>query len=101
MPAVTHPFLRTLARPLALLLAVFSLVFFLQVTAHVQPNGVDESARPHCQVAHIAVPPAIATLTLSVPLVSFGQVTLSETAVHFELFFAQSPSRAPPLPRVR
>jgi hypothetical protein len=96
MPAVTHPFLRTLVRPLALLLAVFSLVFFLQVTAHVHPNGVDESACRLCQVAHIAVSPAIATVTLSVPMVSFGQITLSETAVHFELFFAQSPSRAPP-----
>jgi hypothetical protein len=95
MPA-THPFLRRLGRPLALLLAVFSFVFFLQVTAHAHLSGVDESACRLCQVAHVAVSPAVATLTLSVPLVPFGQVTISETAVHFELFFAQSPSRAPP-----
>jgi hypothetical protein len=96
MPAVTHPFLRRLSRPLALLLVLFSLTFFLQVTAHVHPNGVDESACRICQVAHVAASPAVAALTLSVPLVFFGQVILSETAVHFEFFFSQSPSRAPP-----
>ncbi len=96
MPALQHQYLRRLSQPLALLLAVFSLVFLLQVTAHAHPNGVNESACRLCQVAHVAIATGVAAVVLSVPLFSFGQVILSDGPVPCNFFFSQALSRAPP-----
>ena len=96
MLAVAHPFLRRLAKPLAIALGLLSLLFLLQVTAHSHANGQDESACRLCQVAHLGVAPAVSALVLSIPLISFGQVTPNVTLHASECFSEQSPSRAPP-----
>ena len=96
MLVVAHPFLRRLAKPLAFALALFSLVFLLQVTTHFHANGQDESACRLCQVAHLGVAPPVSALVLSVPLVSFGQVAANLTPELSEFFSEDSPSRAPP-----
>ena len=96
MLAVTHPFLRRLAKPLAIALGLLSLLFLLQVTTHSHANGQDESACRLCQVAHLGVAPAVSAIELSVPLVSFGLVTEAVTHVGSEAFSEHSPSRAPP-----
>jgi hypothetical protein len=96
MLAVTHPFLRRLAKPLAIALGVMSLLFLLQVTTHSHATGQDESACRLCQAAHLVMAPALSALQMSVPLVSCGQVTAT-VAIHVsEAFSEQSPSRAPP-----
>jgi hypothetical protein len=96
MLALTHPFLRRLAKPLAIALGLLSLLFLLQVTTHSHTNGQDESACRLCQVAHLGAAPAVSVLALSVPLVSFGQVTPNVTLFVSEAFSEHSPSRAPP-----
>jgi hypothetical protein len=96
MLAVTHPFLRRLAKPLAIALGLLSLLFLLQVSTHSHANGQDESACRLCQVAHLGVAPAVSALVLSVPLVSFGQVTPHVTPHSSEAFSEHSHSRAPP-----
>ena len=96
MVAVAHPYMRRLARPLALSLALFSLLFLLQVTPHLHANGQDEATCCLCQVAHLGATPAVAAPSLSEPLVCFGSIpTLSVEAIA-EFFFGNSPSRAPP-----
>jgi hypothetical protein len=96
MPAVTHPFLRRLAKPLAISLGLLSLLFLLQVTSHAHANGQDESACRLCQMAHLGVAPAVAVQVLSVPLVSYGHVTATVTLHISESFSEDSASRAPP-----
>ena len=96
MLAVTHPFLRRLAKSLAIALGLLSLLFLLQVTTHSHASGQDEPACRLCQVAHLGVAPAVSALVLGVPLVSFGQVTDTVTAHTSESFSEHSPSRAPP-----
>ena len=96
MLTLSHPFLRRSAKPLAIALGLLSLLFLIQVSAHSHANGQDESACCLCQVAHLGVAPAVSALVLSVPLVSFGQVTATATFTISEFFFEQSPSRAPP-----
>jgi hypothetical protein len=96
MHAVAHPFLRRLAKPLAIALGLLSLLFLLQVTTHSHANGQHESACRLCQVAHLGVAPAVSALVLSVPLVSFGQVTASVALNVSEPFSEHSHSRAPP-----
>jgi hypothetical protein len=96
MLAVTHPFLRRLAKPLAITLGLLSLLFLLQVTTHSHANGQDESACRLCQVAHLGVAPAVSALVLSVPLVSFGLVTPHVSLYGSEAFSEHSHSRAPP-----
>jgi len=96
MLGVTHPFLRRLAKPLAIALGVLSFLFLLQVSTHSHASGQDESACRLCQVAHLVMVPAVSALQMSAPLVSCGQVTAT-VAIHLsEAFCEQSPSRAPP-----
>jgi hypothetical protein len=47
-------------------------------------------------VAHLGVAPVVSALVLSVPLVSYGQVTDTVSLHISESFYAHSPSRAPP-----
>lgn len=96
MPALAHPFLRRLAKPLAIALGLLSLLFLLQVTTHEHANGQDESACRLCQMAHLGVAPAVSVQPLSVPLVSCGLVTATVSLHISESFSAHSPSRAPP-----
>jgi hypothetical protein len=96
MLATPHPFLRRLAKPLAIALGVLSLLFLLQVSTHSHAKGQDESACRLCQMAHSVMTPAVSALQLSVPLVSCGQVTAIVTVHVSESCSEQSPSRAPP-----
>ena len=96
MLAVAHPFLRRLAKPLAIALGLLSLLFLLQVTTHAHANGQDESACRLCQIAHLGVAPAVSVQVLSVPLFSYGRVTATVTLHVSESFSEHSPSRAPP-----
>jgi len=96
MLAVAHPFLRRLAKPLAIALGLLSLLFLLQVTTHAHANGQDESACRLCQIAHLGVAPAVSLQALSVPLVSYGQVTATVTLHVSASLSEHSPSRAPP-----
>jgi len=96
MLAVTHPFLRRLAKPLAIALGLLSFLFLLQVTTHSHASGQDEPACRLCQVAHLGVAPAVTALLLSVPFVSFGRVQARTAHATLETFSAHSPSRAPP-----
>ena len=84
------------AKGLAIALALASLLILLQVTPHGHANGQDEAARRLCQAAHIGVSPALAAVTLSVPLIEFGVVFLQTTKTAPETATDNSPSRAPP-----
>ena len=84
------------AKGLAIGLALASLLFLLQVTPHGHANGQDEAACRLCQAAHIGVTPALAAVTLSVPLTEFGVVFLQTTKTAPETAASNSPSRAPP-----
>jgi hypothetical protein len=97
MPAVAHPYMRRLARPLACVVALCALTFLLQIAPHLHENSHDEAACRLCQAAHLGVSPAVALPTISAPLVSFGMVSAVVSASLAEFFFEQSPSRAPPL----
>ena len=96
MLVIAHSFLRRLAKPLAFALALLAVLFLLQVPTHAHANGQDQLACRLCQVAHLGVATAVSALDLSVPLVSFGQVTAICAPEISVPFFEHSPSRAPP-----
>jgi len=85
-----------LVRVLAFTLAVLSLLFLSQVSLHSHGKGQTEAACQVCQAAHFTAPPATATQWLVAPLVSIGYVEPFVAAYHEEVFFHDSPSRAPP-----
>jgi hypothetical protein len=85
-----------LARPLALALALLSLIFLFQVTPHGHTNGQDEAACRLCQAAHIGVAQALTAVALVVPLIPSGRVSITTLTAETKFFFAHSPSRAPP-----
>ena len=74
MQQVTHPFSRRLLKPLAFSLALFALLFLVQVVPHEHADNHDEATCNICQVVHIGVTPAVSAISLSVPFVSFGQI---------------------------
>jgi len=87
---------RRIVLPTAILLALFSLFFLLQVTPHSHLGRHDEAACRLCQVAHIGIVPAIAGVLLKLILLYFGEIR-TLVCTHFsEPFSAQAPSRAPP-----
>lgn len=92
----SHPFLRRLARPLALTLGLVSLLFLLQVTVHTHTGGQDGQACRLCQVAHSGLPSMETGSVLSVPLVSFGEVCIRSVVLSADPDCRQSSSRAPP-----
>ena len=91
-----HPNFRRLARPVALTLALLSLAFLLQVTPHAHANGQDEATCSLCQVAHLGVATAAAVISLSIPIVTFGQVAVRSEVSSTEPTTGHSSSRAPP-----
>jgi hypothetical protein len=84
------------AKPLALALAILSLVFFLQIAAHGHNNSRQDGACRVCQMAHVGMAPAVASVTLSVPLVVVGEVTAEVVATATQDSASQSSPRAPP-----
>jgi hypothetical protein len=82
----------------ALLLALLSLFFLLQVVPHTHADGHDDPACRLCQVAHIGVAPVVQALLLSLVVLAFGSVAAPIQLHTLETFFGHSPSRAPPAP---
>ena len=85
-----------LARLLALSLAVFFVVFVSQVVSHSHVKGQNEATCQVCQAAHLAPAPAAGIPLVVAPFVATGYVQPFLSALHEELFFYDSPSRAPP-----
>jgi dipeptide/tripeptide permease len=80
----------------ALALALVSFFFLLQVVPHEHANGQDDPACRICQIAHAPIAPAVCAMLLSLVLLYFGEIFVSVHVSFTELFFLQSPSRAPP-----
>lgn len=91
-----HPSRRRLARVVVLALALASLVFLLQVTAHQHTNGQEEAACLLCQAAHISVTPAVSAIELSVPFIPIDQVAPARIGSALDSFYHHSDPRAPP-----
>jgi hypothetical protein len=91
-----HKTRHDLARVLALTLAVLFVVFYVQALSHSHANGQNEAACQLCQAARIGSAPASVVPSLLTPLLTIGYVQPFVLAFHQELFFHDSPSRAPP-----
>src|SRR5215469_5542928 len=85
-----------LARLLAFSLAVLFVVFISQLASHTHSNGQNEATCQVCQAAHLGPAPQAGIVLLHAPLQSTGYVPPFLSALHDELFFHDSPSRAPP-----
>lgn len=84
------------ARLLAFSLAVAFVVFVSQVASHSHAKGQNEATCQVCQAAHLAPVPAAGIPLVVAPFVATGYVQPFLLALHEELFFHDSPSRAPP-----
>jgi hypothetical protein len=96
MHSVSHSLSRRLFKPLALSLALLTLLLLVQGVPHAHANHHDEAACRICQVGHLGVTPAVSAISISVPFVTFGQVALLAILPTSQLFSSYSPSRAPP-----
>ena len=85
-----------LARLFAFSLAVLFVVFVTQVVSHSHSKGQNEATCQVCQAAHLVPATQAGILFLHAPLVATGYVQPFLSALHEELFFHDSPSRAPP-----
>src|ERR1700751_3159305 len=86
----------TLGRLLAFSLLIMFVVFVSQVASHSHAKGQNEATCQVCQAAHLGPAPQAGILLLQVPPLSTGYVQPFLSAPHEELFFHDSPSRAPP-----
>lgn len=91
-----HKTRHDLLRVFALTLAVLFVVFCVQGLSHSHTNGQDEAACQLCQAAHLGPAAVSLTPSLFTPFVANGCVQAFVLAFHQELFFHDSPSRAPP-----
>jgi hypothetical protein len=89
--------MRSLVRVAAIALAFLFVVFGAQAASHSHNNVQDEASCQICQVAHIGSAPAPATLSLFTPILASGYVQPFILKFYQELFFHDSPSRAPPI----
>jgi hypothetical protein len=87
---------KTLARLLAFSLVVVFVVFVSQVESHTHAKGQNEATCQVCQAAHLGPAPQAGVLLLHAHLLSTGYIQPFLSAFHEELFFHDSPSRAPP-----
>jgi hypothetical protein len=85
-----------LVRVLVLSLAVLFVLFAAQGLSHSHPSGRADAACQVCQAVHIGSAPKTVTSLLFSPLVATGYVQPFIVTIHQELFFHDSPSRAPP-----
>lgn len=85
-----------LIRAFALAVAVLFVLLVTQAPGHSHENGHNEAACQICQAAHIGAVPTVGVELLSSPLLAAGYVKPFIVAFHQELFFQDSPSRAPP-----
>ena len=84
-----------LARLLAFSLAMLFVVFVSGVASHTHAKGQSEATCQVCQAAHLGPVPETGIFLPYAPL-STGYVQPFLAAFHEELFFHDSPSRAPP-----
>jgi hypothetical protein len=91
-----HKMKHNLVRLLVLTLAALVVVFCAQALSHSHTNGQDEASCQICQAAHIGSAPASVVPLLFTPLLSIGYLQPFVLVFHQELFFHDSPSRAPP-----
>jgi hypothetical protein len=87
---------RNLARLLAISLVLLFVVFVSQVGSHSHAKGQNEATCQVCHSAHLGPAPEAGVLLLHAPLLSTGYIPPFLSALHDELFFHDSPSRAPP-----
>jgi hypothetical protein len=85
-----------LAKPLALAVALLSLIFLLQVTTHGHANGQDEGACRLCQAGHVSAAPVVSGIILTAPLVPVGEVAARHFDVVTESSLSHSDPRGPP-----
>ena len=85
-----------LARLIALSLAIVFLVFVSQVAGHTHVKGQTEATCQVCHAAHLGPVPEAGIQLLQAARFSTGYVQPFLLALHQELFFHDSPSRAPP-----
>jgi len=83
-------------RVLALTLAVLFALFAAQALTHSHADGQNEATCQLCQAAHLGSAATAGTASLVSPLVAAGYVQPFVVTIHQELFFHDSPSRAPP-----
>lgn len=91
-----HKTKHDLVRMFALTVAVLFVAFCTQALSHSHTNGQDEAACQICQAAHIGPVPASVIPSLLTPFLTAGYVQPFVATFHQELFFHDSPSRAPP-----
>jgi hypothetical protein len=96
MLSVAHFFSRRLFKPLALSLALLSLLFLVQIVPHAHASNHEAAACRICQVGHLGVTPAVTAITFSVPFVSFGQIASAAILISSQDISSPSSSRAPP-----
>ena len=80
----------------ALTLAAMAVLFVAQSLTHTHAKGQNEAACQVCQAAHLGPAPTAGTASLVSPLLATGYVQPVLVTIHEELFFHDSPSRAPP-----
>jgi len=85
-----------LVRAFAFSLALLLVVFVAQVSSHSHSQGQNEATCQVCQAAHLGAAPRAVAVSLSSPLLATGYVQPFVLTIHQELFFHDSPSRAPP-----
>jgi hypothetical protein len=85
-----------LIRVFAFSLALLFVVFVAQVSSHSHSQGQNEATCQVCQAAHLGAAPTAVAVSLSSPLLATGYVEPFVLTIHQELFFHDSPSRAPP-----
>jgi hypothetical protein len=93
---VEQPTRNRLAKSLALALATLSLLFFLQIAGHGHNDSRQDGACRVCQMAHIGMAPAVAAITLTVPLLIVGEVAPEVVAATTQDSLSDSSPRAPP-----
>jgi len=84
------------AKPLAMGLAILSLLFFLQITAHGHSDSRQDGACRICQMAHVGMAPAVAAVTFTAPLAIIGEVAAETVRATTPDWASHSSSRAPP-----
>jgi hypothetical protein len=87
-----HPSVRVFALALAVLFAAF----VAQTLSHSHARGQNEAACHVCQAAHVGSAPTTGTTSLFGSLLATGSIQPFVVTIHQELFFHDSPSRAPP-----
>jgi len=87
---------KNLARLLAFSVALVFVLFVSQVARHSHAKGQNEATCQVCHSAHLGPAPEAGVLLLHAPLLSTGYIPPFLSALHDELFFHDSPSRAPP-----